>query len=100
DHTWDMFFIQIESTVNAILSQVGIPAVVVTKPAKGTGIYKDWLARYKTKGQNLGPALGFEVKENNWDGQPIAVQQFVHARCEYTYATNVCSWYNANGKLP
>ncbi len=99
DQMWEMFYDQLEALLNAMTEYLGVPHQALTRPTKGTGIYKDWLARYKTKGQNLGPVLTFEVKGMNWSGQPIAIQQFAHARAEWNYITNTCHWYTATGGL-
>lgn len=61
---------------------------------KGTGIYKAWLAAL-VSGKQYGPPITHEYASVNWDGVPIVVQEFAHARCEWL--DGQASWYSLGG---
>lgn len=48
----------------------------------GTGIYKAWLNAYQ-KGNQLGPPVSPEQHTVDWGANPIIVQYFLYARCEW-----------------
>ena len=60
-----------------------------TAPAQTTGIGQAWLALYAK--HNPGPPLTEEYISVDWNGKPITVQEFAHARCEW--ANNKANWY-------
>jgi N-acetyl-anhydromuramyl-L-alanine amidase AmpD len=63
-----------------------------TRPIpKGTGIYHAWKAAWLA-GHVYGPPLTFEYQSNDWEGNPITVQEFAHARCEWS--NGQARWYS------
>jgi hypothetical protein len=70
--------------------------IAQTQPPTGTGIFNDWVARW-IAGQQFGPPITGEYISNDWSGNPITVQEFAHARCEWV--NNAPNWYGTNGKI-
>lgn len=62
----------------------------------GTGIYKAWSDAYR-KGFFMGPVLTFENKDIDWAGNPIIVQYFAFARCEWQ--NGQARWFDARGEI-
>jgi hypothetical protein len=62
----------------------------------GTGIYQAWVTAL-TQGKQYGPPVTPEYSSVDWDGNPIIVQEFAHARCEWRNGT--AAWYSFNGGL-
>ena len=65
-------------------------------PPMTTGISGDWLARV-LKGQRAGPPVSPEYQSVDFNGDPIVVQQFLHARCEWQ--AGVGRWFDARGEI-
>lgn len=68
-----------------------------TAPSYTTGIAKAWMARVYT-GQRLGPPLTGEIDSVDWGGNPIKVQQFLRARCEW-YANGTARFFDGRGEI-
>jgi len=60
-------------------------------PSKGTGIYHAWIAAWLA-GHIYGPPLTYEYPSNDFRGNPIIVQEFAHARCEWR--NGQARWYS------
>lgn len=61
-----------------------------TTPTIGTGIYHAWLDAY-CSGIFYGPPITREYPSIDWNGNTITVQEFAHARCEWS--SGVATWY-------
>jgi len=69
----------------------------VAGPApKGTGIYQAWVSALLS-GKFYGPPLTREYDSVDWSGNHIVVQEFGHARCEWSSGS--ANWYGPNGKI-
>jgi N-acetyl-anhydromuramyl-L-alanine amidase AmpD len=66
-------------------------------PPTGSGIYGCWLSDWITQGKQYGPPITHEYNSVNWDGSPIVVQEFAHARCEWV--NNAPNWYGSTGRI-
>jgi hypothetical protein len=63
---------------------------------KGTGIYQSWLNALANS-TFYGPPLTQEYSSIDWNGNPITVQEFSRARCEWS--NGVPTWYSINGQV-
>lgn len=63
-------------------------------PQTGTGIYNAWLQAL-IQDRQYGPPITHEYASINWDGVPIIVQEFAHARCEWL--DGQAHWYSLGG---
>ncbi|HWS82635.1 MAG TPA: N-acetylmuramoyl-L-alanine amidase [Ktedonobacteraceae bacterium] len=68
-----------------------------TPPPTGTGIYQAWLSDWIHQGKQYGPPITHEYNSNDWSDNPIVVQEFAHARCEWV--NGAPNWYSINGKI-
>jgi N-acetyl-anhydromuramyl-L-alanine amidase AmpD len=64
----------------------------------GTGIYNVWLSAL-INGTFYGPPITREYATIDWSGNAIVVQEFAHARCEWSIKNGLIGWYNESGKL-
>lgn len=80
EHSWDIFLKNMPQGV----------------ARKGTGIYQSWLSAL-VSGKFYGPPTTHEETSNDWNGNSIIVQQFMHARCEWV--NGVPNWYSVLGKV-
>jgi len=68
----------------------------VIRPPQGTGIFIAW-QNALFKGIFYGPPLCIEYNSIDWYGNPVKVQEFARARCEWS--NGVPNWYSINGKI-
>ena len=66
-------------------------------PQTGTGIYNSWLSDWINNVKMYGPPITYEYASNDWNGAPITVQEFAHARCEWKNGSP--NWYSNSGRL-
>jgi N-acetyl-anhydromuramyl-L-alanine amidase AmpD len=69
-----------------------------TAPNYDSGIAKAWMQRVY-QGQRLGPPLTAEYDSTDWGGNPIRVQQFANARCEWRTDGSSCRFFDAHGEI-
>jgi N-acetyl-anhydromuramyl-L-alanine amidase AmpD len=69
-----------------------------TAPNYDSGIAKAWAQRVY-QGQRLGPPLTAEYDSTDWGGNPIRVQQFANARCEWRTDGSSCRFFDAHGEI-
>jgi N-acetyl-anhydromuramyl-L-alanine amidase AmpD len=69
-----------------------------TAPAYTSGIASVW-RDHLYAGSRLGPPLSAEYDSADWGGNPIKVQQFLHARCEWRVDGTSCRWFDASGEI-
>jgi N-acetyl-anhydromuramyl-L-alanine amidase AmpD len=67
-------------------------------PNYSSGIAQVWTQRI-SRGQRLGPPITGEYDSADWSGNPIKVQQFAHARCEWRVDGSSCRWFDAHGEI-
>ena len=67
-------------------------------PNYSSGIAQVWTQRLY-KGQRMGPPLTAEYDSTDWSGNPIRVQQFTTARCEWRVDGSSCRWFDAHGEI-
>lgn len=69
-----------------------------TAPTYTSGIAEMW-RDHLYAGSRLGPPLSQEYDSADWGGNPIKVQQFAHARCEWRVDGTSCRWFDARGEI-
>lgn len=67
-------------------------------PSYFSGIAQAWRNRVYA-GQRLGPPLTEEYDSTDWGGNPIRVQLFANARCEWRTDGSSCRFFDAHGEL-
>jgi hypothetical protein len=69
-----------------------------TSPRKNTGIHASWVQAWALHGYQFGPPLTQEYRSVDGNGNPLTVQQFAGARCEWD-TNGVAHWYAATGPI-
>jgi len=77
---------------NSFFKSIGQPA-----PVTGTGIYQAWVSGWLDHGKQYGPPITHEYASNDWSGNNIVIQEFSHARCEWSNGS--ANWYDSRGKI-
>lgn len=67
-------------------------------PAYTSGIAAAWRNRIYS-GQRIGPPITNEYDSTDWGGNPIRVQQFTNARCEWRIDGSSCRFFDSRGEL-
>lgn len=95
---WASYFNELENQVSAFAkaAKINLSGFSLSVPPINTGIYHAWYTAWKC-GKQFGPALTHEYNSVNNQGKPIIVQEFAHARCEWSNGT--ARFYSSTGMV-